>query len=150
MDKATMDYLTLGIAVLGAALGVLNYWRAWSTDRVRLRVRPAYSVDTSGGRYLSVEVVNLSTFAVTVNAVGLDTRSKDFRMEMPGVATTQGERLPIRLESRAAFTLLFPFGAFERAQLAAAQCAYAKTECGHRSTGVSAAFRDIVKIAATP
>lgn len=37
---STLAAITLGIALLGAVLGILNTWRSFDRDRVKLRVVP--------------------------------------------------------------------------------------------------------------
>jgi hypothetical protein len=63
------DMVTLGLAGLGAVLGVMNTWQAMSRERLRLRVRPMQIV-SGGGLSFGIEVVNLSSFPVTVEEVG--------------------------------------------------------------------------------
>jgi hypothetical protein len=64
---AWKDYITMGAAALGAGLGLMNTWNAMSQRRVRLRVRPAYAtVVPAGAIAFCIEVINLSTFPVTI------------------------------------------------------------------------------------
>jgi len=74
-----MEYITFGIAVLGAVLGVMNTWNNINQGRVRLRVRPLNVItDTevlanipfNRGSRFCIEVVNLSGFAVTITEMG--------------------------------------------------------------------------------
>jgi hypothetical protein len=66
------DMTTVGLAALGAGLGVMNTWNALNQRRERLDVRPTYAVDPNGQRptMLSIAVTNLSSFPMTINEVG--------------------------------------------------------------------------------
>src|SRR3546814_11210717 len=76
------EALTLGIAALGAFLGVMNTWQAINRDRVRLRVRPlSVMAIATGDQGYGIEVVNLSSFPVTVEEVGFTlNRSEESRV----------------------------------------------------------------------
>jgi len=41
------DALTLVLASIGAVLGVMNTWRAFDRDRLKLRVRPKQAIPVS-------------------------------------------------------------------------------------------------------
>src|SRR3546814_15013816 len=65
------EALTIGIAALGAFLGVMNTWQAINRDRVRLRVRQlSVMAIATGDQGYGLEVVNLSSFTVAVEEVG--------------------------------------------------------------------------------
>src|SRR3546814_14458946 len=81
------EALTLGIAALGAFLGVMNTWQAINRDRVRLRVRPlSVMAIATGDQGYGIEVVNLSSFPVTVEEVGFTLNAR---------SATRGERLVV-------------------------------------------------------
>ncbi|MBZ9977815.1 hypothetical protein [Mesorhizobium sp. BR-1-1-10] len=92
MDAAFWNNaVTLGVALLGAGLGIMNTWQAISADRVRLRVKPAYAIGVPGGQVMfSIEVVNLSNFALTVAEVG-------FTLNGNTIDGGSAQRLPFRL-----------------------------------------------------
>ncbi len=49
----------------------MNTWQAMSKRRVRLRVRPAHAISAPAGEWMfSIEVVNLSNFALTISEAG--------------------------------------------------------------------------------
>lgn len=150
IDKATADAVTLAIAVLGAALGVLNFWRSWAADRVRVRVRVAHAYVLSGVQThnLTIDVVNLSTFPVTVTHIGFDVNGTDRHMQIPMPIFTTHLTLPVRLESRAGFTVLQPLTAFKDEQLARLRNAYVLTACGARFNSSRSAFKQINAMAA--
>jgi hypothetical protein len=123
-------WVTFGIAVLGAALGVANLVRDLLDDRVRLRVVPAMSFPMGGPGLLrvrsghglaakledgvlptiSVEVVNLSKFPVTIEEIGLcEVSPRRYRRQAVAILppVLQGGTLPRRVEAREAATALF-------------------------------------------
>jgi hypothetical protein len=135
--------ITLAIAVLGAVLGVLNWWRNFNTDRVRLRVVPiAFRFGEVGDVVLAVQVVNLSTFAVTLDEIGftLDrqtrTTERDHIQLFPCVLV-EGGSLPKRLIPRAVATVNTTVTAENKAKLlAGTERLYAETACGVRGFAV--------------
>lgn len=149
MDKTTLEIVTLAIAVVGAVLGIVNTWRNWSQDRVRLRVRPSYALDAMGGHNICIEVVNLSSFPITVTHLGFTVLGGANHMPIPRPLFTQGESLPVRLEARTSCTVLVPLGTLQKGQVASIDKAYASTACGLRVLGDSPALRDVVHAAAT-
>lgn len=130
MQRDWLDLVTLCIATLGAVLGVFGTWRNWLTDRVRVRVRVAHAIGLHGDRAITVDVVNLSSFPVTVTHIGFHLSGTDRHVQMLTPILTQGERLPVRLEPRAALTAVQPLATFENEQLALLRNAYVKTACG--------------------
>jgi hypothetical protein len=140
------SYLTLGLAVIGAVLGVMNTWNAISQRRLQLRVRPAHAIGAHGVRAFSIEVINLSAFAVTINDVGFihgASRSKiPARSAVLHPTLIDGGPWPRRLESREAVSVFFdpvdlarPSDGFGKA--------YARTSCGEIARGDSPALRQL-------
>ncbi len=78
---SNMDGINLGIALLGAFLGIINFIIERMRDRFRLRVRLKFSymsdhagnVEKNPG--LAIEVVNLNQYPVTISEVGFRGRS---------------------------------------------------------------------------
>lgn len=138
------EWVTFGLAVLGAGLGVFNAWKGWVADRVRVRVIPAFSVDTTGDPYINIEVRNLSAFPVTITSVGFTVIGGATHMQIPHPILMGANRLPVRLESRASFAALMSLRAHENSQLATIDAAYVKTACGLQVLGDSPALRQIV------
>jgi len=100
------QWLTLGIAVVGATLGVFN--AAWMIrrDTVRLRVRyVTIYVPMADGFTCGVEVTNVGYLPVTITEVALQAhrRSKQ-RAVFQGDFLRQVE-LPFRLEARTSITI---------------------------------------------
>ena len=97
------DGITLGIALVGATLGILNTWRAFDRDRIRLRVTPRrYLCRATGGGDTwgwCVEVINIGYLPVTLSDVSFALRG-DEQFMFGAMRFDQGEQLPIRLEAR--------------------------------------------------
>jgi hypothetical protein len=79
VNWTTKEVVTIIIAAIGAALGIVNTIFALWQKRVQLRVRVMMALDTAedygqdgsgSGRSIGVEVTNLSEFPVTVQSVG--------------------------------------------------------------------------------
>ena len=143
------EAITLALAALGAVLGVMNTWQALNANRVRLRVKPAHAISSSGLMF-SIEVVNLSAFAVTVSEVGftIDGNTiKKRRAAIPSPILLDGGSWPRRLETRESTSLYF-----DTALLAGhgrrLGRAYACTACGEVSYGTSPAAEQLRELAA--
>jgi hypothetical protein len=137
-----MVAVTLSIALLGAALGLINLWRAIDRDRINLRVRPLGYMDSLGHSGVCIEVINLSFFPVTITQVGFD---------LPGgkifIHARLQQELPKRRESRAAFTAYLPAGVEQNPVFGDVRRAFAKTACGCRFAVTSDSLRSFVKAA---
>ena len=145
MVPDVLQYITLAIALVGAFLGVLNTWRTFNNDRVRLRVK-AVTLFQPGMRYgtLGIEVVNLSSFAVTVTHVGVNTSVGGRHLQIVNPQLMPGGQLPIRLEPRTGFTAITSPSAFQEPAFEHATCVYAKTACGLQIDG---AQKDLAAVA---
>ncbi len=150
--------ITLGVALLGAALGVLNTWHTMTANRVRLRVRPGYAHATDAqGRILSgvspsfyIEVLNLSGFPLLVSEVGFTLDSRTTRT--PRVPVTRpeirdGGPWPRRLPPRESVTVYFEpidlMGLGSRMGRA-----YVHTACGEIAYGTSPALKQLKELLA--
>lgn len=139
-----IEAVTLAIALLGAALGVINTWHALDNTRVKLRVRPmqAIPVGTTDSRFtFCIEVTNLSSFAVTVNDVGVFYEGTERRGSYTPPLLFDGKGWPRRLESRTSVTVYGQPPSGKPGQ--PLKCAYARTECGTTHTGTSPAFKSL-------
>lgn len=141
------DIFTVGAAGVGAVLGVMNTWHSMNQRRVRLRVRPAYGIAYPVGQpMLSIEVVNLSSFAVTVTEVGFSSGrhhpSKSERLAVVTPVLIDGKPWPRRLEPREAVSAYCdPTEVNERGDRVGR--AYARTSCGEWRTGDSPALKQV-------
>lgn len=124
--------VTLGIALLGAVLGIINTWHQIRKDRVRLHVAPKIlrliQADQISGPQLCIEVINLSTFPVTISGVGFRTRGHDVALVHP-IFLDQGS-WPRRLDPRQSVSAFFNEEWRKDQDLKHVQWAIATTQCG--------------------
>lgn len=102
-----VQWVTFGIAVVGATLGVFNAWWMVRRDTVRLRVR-YLSIYVPGTDTWScgIEVTNLGYLAVTVDGVAFRERRRS-KMRYALLEDTFGRtQLPFRLEPREGRTIV--------------------------------------------
>lgn len=141
--KIVLDYVTPGVAVLGAGLGILNTWRSWSQDRVRLRVGVSYGAGlVGGGRALLVNAVNLSSFELTVTHVGFHLLGRQRHCQIFRPLLTNSENLPVCLKPRTALTAVVHLGAGDEVPWDQVECAYVLTACGVESCGGRPFFKE--------
>lgn len=139
--------ITLGLAILGAVLGILNAWVSLRRDQVRLRVRPLSVIVTHGLPFdFGIEVINLSLFPVTLEEVGftLDGNSANCgdRAVVFQPHTSDGGPWPRRLEPLPAVTLYFETRYLPR-PLSRLGRAYARTACWEFAYGSTPASRSL-------
>jgi len=162
-----LEVLTLATAivgavtgVLGAALGLVNTWDLLRKNKVRLRVVPKLThmvngsfamnatrsnpltkrlIEAGHAFRLSVEVVNLSTFPVTVSEIGFGRPDED-RYLLAEAELSPGKTWPIRLESREAVTAYGAIGVGIDPRVLKKPVAFALTECGSAAYGSSPIF----------
>ena len=74
MEITLFELATLGIAALGASLGIINTCWSLNQSRIKLKVVPAPEVPPyariDGPLWLSIQITNLSTFPLTIDRVG--------------------------------------------------------------------------------
>jgi hypothetical protein len=145
MDLSIKEGITLGIALLGAVLGVLNLWRAFDRDRIRLKVIPQSYIHTNGFAGLCVEVVNLSYIPVTLKQIGFRVQHQEKFIQSIEYQMSDAARLPHRLEPRAACVVYYPPGVEDAELFRHVTSAYSKTACGRIFTGTSPALGGYVK-----
>lgn len=103
---SVLQAVTLAIAFVGAVLGIINTWHAIDKSRVKLKVVPAHAFSNISSEIeFSIEVTNLSAFAVTVNDVGVLFHGTKNRWAMGGSRLIDGGKWPRRLEPRSSVTL---------------------------------------------
>ncbi|MFC5498155.1 hypothetical protein ACFPOE_11465 [Caenimonas terrae] len=133
MDINWLQLATLAIALIGAVLGLINTWRALSNDRVRVRVTPSWNLFNTGQESIGIEVVNLSSFAVTVTSIGFTKRGTGEHAMIVRPMLSSGDGLPKRLEPRTSFTAFAMPDALESIS-GKLDRAYVNTGCGLRIT----------------
>lgn len=165
------DVITTLAALVGMGLGIYNFFLARSGNRVKLRVIPKASSfrgnDQNGrdfyvhnrNRYdlnhptappdtLSLEIINLSKFAVTVDEVGLLSTRTRARMALVTPIILDGNPWPRKLEPRESVVVQFDATkllGLER--IGSVRRAYASTVCGTTCYGTSGALREFIRIA---
>jgi hypothetical protein len=141
------DAITLVLATVGAVLGVFNAWRNWIKDRVRVRLEVSNLMTLDGDGGLVLDIRNLSDFPVTITGIGFNLPNR-MVIQLARPRFTREETLPVRLESRAACTVLARPPEYP-ASVLDIQSAYAKTACGLTVKGGWRFFNDQRTAAAT-
>lgn len=144
------DFITFGAALLGACLGVMNTWNAINQRRVRLRVRPTHAFAVpNAARMFCIEVINLSTFPVTISEVGFTTRhwiDRGDRLAVVGPLIIDGRPWPRRLETREAVSVYFsPSDVLSQRKPIGR--VYARTSCDEVAYGTSPALKQLQRAA---
>lgn len=143
MEITMFQAVTMAVAAVGAVLGVMNTWRSFDRDRVKVLVKPQFAADQYGIG-LCVQVVNLSGFPVTVTHVGFTVRDAGRHFQyVPNFLDR--EPLPRRMESRTSLTTIVPSMANHLQEAQFITAAYVETACGLRITGKSSALTQFVK-----
>jgi hypothetical protein len=143
-EVTVIQAITLAIAFLGAVLGVINTWHGLDKSRVKLKVQPARAIPVGGADPsigLSIQVTNLSAFAVTLKEVGVLYQGSVKRGVLRPILV-DGGAWPRRLEPRSSVTF---FAQRVSSRDGKVRCAYASTECGIRQTGNSPALRQMAR-----
>lgn len=134
MDADRIEIVTPILAVLGAVLGVMNAWRNWVHDRVKIEVSVKSATAFDGAEGMVVTVLNLSRFPVTITRLGFDRISgRHAQIVIPRF--THGEALPVRLESRTVCTAVVSVVEMPPEDLDVFVTAFAETACGVRIKG---------------
>ena len=142
------DFLTIGCAVLGATLGIINTFVGLNQRRVNLRVTPNLYVRFENGTYstkkdllpdgsLAIEVINLSGFPLTIVEAGFTLKGETRRMACGKNFTFDNKPWPRRLDSRESVTVYFPHETFPKNL----NKAYVKTDCATMRYGDSPALK---------
>lgn len=160
------DTVTTLAAIVGMVLGIYNFFSSRSADKVRLQVIPKaatysgheYSVHNRD-RYdlerpalrpdsLSLEIINMSRFAVTIDEVGLKPSWSQGRLALAVPIITDGKPWPRKLEPRENVVVYFDvIQLLGLENIGSVSRAYATTTCGTTCYGSSGALRDFVRIA---
>lgn len=143
------DFMTIGCAVLGAVLGVINTLTGLNQRRVKLRVTPKLTVRNERGAFShrtellpngapAVEVINLSAFPVTIAEAGFKLKGeKNSRVIPQPPFVFDNKPWPRRLESRESVTVYFSGNHMFPKNLG---MAYATTDCEETREGDSPAL----------
>jgi hypothetical protein len=148
VETGLRDFLTIGCAVLGAGLGIINTVTSLNQRRVKLRVIPKTAAGIGGGVFShttellpnsvpAIEVINLSAFPVTIAEAGFTLTGSKARVVCPPQSVIDHKPWPRRLEARESVTVYFPPYAFP----SNLYLAYAETDCQERRFGNSPALK---------
>ena len=143
-----MAAITFAIALLGAILGVMNTWRSFDRDKIRVSVSPRWAfhshpIEGSQTR-LCIEVVNLSYLPITITQVAFEHRNrKEIFAFLP--VFMDGQTMPRRLEPRASFTVFMMPGVENHEGMAEVKHAFVKTACGLVFNGTNNALKSHIK-----
>lgn len=144
-----IDGITLSIAVLGATLGLMNTWRNFDRDRVKLQVIPKHAVPVGAIAHqpiqLCIDVTNFSTFPLTITEVGVLYHSTSKRGAVINPIIIDGGPFPRKLEPRTSFTAYLAEEAISDMDDYSVRCVYAQTDCGVMVTGNSPALQQLIK-----
>ena len=129
----------MGVALLGAALGVMNTWHSMNQQRVRVRVTPNFATDLDGQPLgVTIEVINLSVFPVTIAEAGFACGGGRAPIQLPQIVN--GGTLPVRIQPREAISVWLDLANFGVPKDKIGD-AYARTACGRVIYGNSPAGR---------
>jgi hypothetical protein len=142
--------VTLGIALLGAVLGVINTMHALGRDRVRLKVSPVWGMYDYGSHLsetrLGISVVNLSGFPLTIDDVGfVRWRWKGKRVAVILPDLPDGKPWPRSLAPHDSATVWCPEGIENTSEMLEVRKAYAKTTSGIVRYGKGPAIQSFVR-----
>lgn len=142
------DAATLGIALLGAVLGIVNMWRSISRDRPKIKVIPKRAIPVGGfdeSIDFCIEAVNLGTVALTISELGLFHQGATHRSPLTITPIIiDGGAWPRRLEPRTSVTVYGRSNTIN-AREHPIRCAYAMTDCGLTFEGTSDALDDMAR-----
>jgi hypothetical protein len=133
--------------VAGTILGVINIWHQLTRNKVRLKVTPQHTIlmlNRSMPLNFSIEVVNLSEFPVVIEDIGFQLADGRKATISPVPGLEPNGSLPMRLESRAAYSKIFSLDQ-NLVPWSKVRCAYARTQCGTLVTGTSPALQQLVR-----
>lgn len=148
LNMTSKEWITVGIAALGAILGIINTVCGLLNNRLRLKVVPngCMLLPHDKEPRLSIDVINLSTFPVTITEVGVKRRWASHRTVFPGPFLTHEAKLPHRLEPRASMTAITDHIANMHEIGPSVNCAFAKTACGRIFYGYGPIFKEFRKM----
>ena len=126
-----VQIITTVLAVLGAVLGVMNAWRNWVHDSVKIKVLFGGATLTTGGEGMSVTVRNLSRFAVTVDSVSFCfSDRRHYPVALMDGCIVVPNTMPVRLEARTSLTIFVPASAVPDEYMTRFTHISADTACG--------------------
>lgn len=145
---STPEAITLAVALLGAVLGIINTWYTLINNKVRVKVIPKIAFPVSrdgslGNPTLSIDVINLSYFPITIQEVGFATKYgvRKERGAITNPLLLDNNGWPRKLESRESVSVYCDPRVSLDPGLTKFTKAYASTACGVVSYGSSPALK---------
>ena len=141
---------TLVLGSVAAILGVYHVWRDRQRRKTRVRVIPGVARPVNAGEplpeRLSIEIVNLSNYRVTVKEVGFHPARGPGRLCIWPLSSIgfPVEEWPTRLEPRDSITVYASPDLKEDYRATLIRRAYVRTACGHEFSGTSPALQQYV------
>lgn len=136
--------VSLVIAVIGAVLGIINTIYRFSKDKIRLKVRPQIMAsvgDPTRQEGIIINVVNLSSFPITINYIGL----KCMKGRYLECGLNPQNRLPYRLESKGNYVGIIAESIKQIKDLHLVKRAYVITACGKKFYGNSKRLKEEIQ-----
>lgn len=147
MNTTLFAVITLAVALLGAALGILNTWQSFYRNRLRVSVSPRKAIAAGQEPRLCFEIVNRGYLPVTISGIGLRLRRPRHRHYFAFLARTiDGAALPQRMEPRTSMTLFMPIDADHDPLIREARDAFVTTACGRTFRGNSQTLRSHIRM----
>ncbi|QPJ61713.1 MAG: hypothetical protein G3M70_07360 [Candidatus Nitronauta litoralis] len=144
-----VEGLALGIAIIGAGLGILNTWKVYDRDRIKIKVLPMSILIVNPGHIderprLGIKIINVGLVSATITSVGL--KMKDgANMVFMEPQITNGKRLPLTLEPRSSITVSTDQDPeLKDFRYKNVISAFAQTECENTFTGKSKALKQVI------
>lgn len=144
MDTNVIQLITMTCSIIGAVIGGYTAARTFMNDRVRLKVTPKIAAFGDHSLKLCVEVINKSTFDVTINALGFVVAGSKV-VEAFDPELLYGQQFPAVLKPRASLTGFGRPGTEQRENLGLYKSVIAYTACGNQVRGTSAALLAFAK-----
>jgi len=130
---------------------IVNAFRQWLSSRVRLSVRcyplaliqPGNSIN----EYVCVEIVNLSSFPVTIKEVAFELHgSRPKRVGISGGACLNGKQLPLRIDPRDSVQVCYPNLSAASTAIQQSRRVIVETACHEVRFGSLNGFQDLFRI----
>lgn len=143
-----VDTVTIAIAFGALVLGGFNTLWNMTRDRVKLHVSANGAMTLMPGyqNTLTLSVTNLGITAITLKSVRIALPGKQ-TIQFPGVPTTSGQSLPVRMEPRTAVSFLLPQKLVNQEPIERGTNVIAETACGRVFRGVKRRrFRKLIRV----
>jgi hypothetical protein len=153
-ELSASQYAVLAITAAGVLFGIRSVWRDYHRDRMAIRIVPtiAYPIGPADDPRprLAFEIVNDSTFPVTIDEVGFLYRGTKTRRAITAPLLPNGESWPHSLEPFASVTVYATPEHLLDPSLRRARCAYVRTANARLFRGLSPALRDLIATGVVP